>query len=188
LDFEPLVKFMDNVMDNPNEHSRTQLYDWLSQRDFTITSDGYIVGYKGVERNGDSYRSVSSGVEPVYVEVDGETTRHTGRIPNPIGATVSMDRNLVQHDPSVGCHVGLHVGTYEYAKGWAHGALLEVHVNPRDVVSVPTDCSWAKVRTCRYQVVDVIDSEYTSGLVDVDGPEPEDEYYDQGWNDFDPDW
>jgi hypothetical protein len=186
-DFWPLVAFMDNVMDNPEPHSREQLYDWLNQRDFSITPDGMIVGYKGVASDAEhGYRSISSGSEPVFVEVNGETTRYTGRIPNPVGAVVSMDRNLVQHDPSVGCHVGLHVGTYDYAKGFSHGTVLEVHVNPRDVVSVPTDCGWAKVRTCRYTVVDAIDAPYSTGLVDPDGAYEADDAPE--WEDFDRTW
>lgn len=183
-DFAPLVNFLDNVMDNPNEHSRTQLYDWLDRRDFAITPDGMIVAYKGVKADDEhGYRSISSGNEPVFVEVGGETTKFTGRIPNPVGALVSMDRNLVQHDPSVGCHVGLHVGTYDYARGFSNGAVLEVHVNPRDVVSVPTDCGWAKVRVCRYQVVDAINQPYSTGLVDPDGAREDDAPLD--WDDFD---
>lgn len=183
-DFQPLVNFLENVMDNPNEHSREQLYDWLSTRPFSITPAGYIVGYKGVRSDDEhGYRSISSGSEQVFVEIDGETKVYTGSIPNPVGATVSMDRNLVQHDPSVGCHVGLHVGTYDYAKGFSNGAVLEVHVNPRDVVSVPTECDWAKVRTCRYEVVDAIDQPYSTGLVDPDGAYDEDDDYD--WDDFD---
>lgn len=164
--FQPLVNFMEKVMDNPQEHSRQQLFDWLEHHDFTITSDGDIVGYKGVQDDGNgSYRSISSGTETVYV--DGEP--HSGQIPNHVGAVVNMDRSLVQHDPSVGCHRGLHVGTWDYASDFSRGTVLEVHVNPRDVVSVPTDCNWAKVRTCRYKVVDVIEAPYSSGLLDEDG-------------------
>lgn len=174
--FEPLVAFMENVMDNPQEHSRQQLFDWLEHHDFTITSDGMIVGYKGVADDGNgSYRSITSGSETVYV--DGEP--HQGQIPNPIGSVVNMDRGLVQHDPSVGCHRGLHVGTYDYASNFAPGAVLEVHVNPRDVVSVPTDCNWAKVRTCRYKVVQAIAAPYSSAVLDVDG----DDLDADGWGD-----
>lgn len=170
-DFEPLVYFMERVMDNPNEHSREQLYAWLDGRDFSITQDGMIVGYKGVASDGQGgYRSISSGREKVFVEAeDGTVKSHTGHIPNPIGATISMDRNLVQHDPSVGCHVGLHVGTWDYASNFSRGTVLEVHVDPRDVVSVPTDCAAAKVRTCRYTVVQAVDAPYASGLIAVDG-------------------
>lgn len=171
-DWQPLVNFMENVMDNPQPHSRDQLYAWLNNRDFTITWDGYIVGYKGVASDGDGgYRSISSGQETVYV--DGEP--HTGQIPNPVGAVINMDRGLVQHDPSVGCHRGLHVGTFEYAKSFSRGAVLEVHVNPRDVVSVPSEVTSydptisAKMRVCRYEVNDVIETPHTGAVLDADG-------------------
>lgn len=157
LDFMPLVKFFENVQANPNEHSREQLYAWL-QRDFSITRDGMIVGYKGVAKDGTGFKSIHSG----KAIVDGQEV--TGRIPTNIGSIIEMPRDEVQWDPGVGCHRGLHVGTYEYAEGFAQGALLEVHVNPRDVVSVPTDCGAAKMRCCRYVIVDTIDAPYTSPL------------------------
>lgn len=171
-DWQPLVNFFENVQSNPNEHSREQLFNWLSQEDFTITQDGMIVGYKGVTSD---LKSIHSG----KAIVDGEVV--TGRIPNAIGSVIEMPRSEVQWDPSIGCHTGLHVGTYGYASGFAQGALLEVHVNPRDVVSVPTDCDWAKVRTCRYTVVNTIDQPYTSSLLGFDPDEyDDDEDYEYG--------
>lgn len=146
-DWYPLVRFMENVAANPNAHSREQLFDWLNDRDFTITDDGSFVAYKGVtEDESGEYVSTSSG----HGIVDGEA--HTGRLPNPVGAIVEMPRSDVQHDPTEGCSTGLHVGTYEYARTYASAALLTVHVNPRDVVSVPTDCNAEKMRVCRYIV------------------------------------
>lgn len=158
-DWKPLVNFFENVQSNPNEHSKEQLYTWLAQRDFTITDTGMIVGYKGVSKgeNGE-FRSISRGT----AIVDGEV--HNGQIPNRIGSIVEMPRGDVHHDPSTGCSHGLHVGTYEYANNFGRGALLEVHVNPRDVVSVPTDSSWAKMRVCRYVVVDTIDAPYSESI------------------------
>lgn len=151
-DWKPLVLFMENVAANPNEHSRQQLFDWLRDREFTITSDGCFIAFKGVRnRNGEDdypYQSSSTG-EAI---VNGE--RFTGNIPNGVGATVEMPRSDVQHDPSHGCSTGLHVGTYKYAQGYASGALLTVYVNPRDVVSVPSDCNAEKMRVCRYVVSD----------------------------------
>lgn len=172
-DWMPLVNFFEKVQSNPNEHSRTQLYDWLSRRDFTITEDGDFVGYKGVRKTDDGYESIHRGPAIVNgVSVDGA-------VPNNPGDEVEMARSAVAHDPAVGCHSGLHVGTYDYARSFSHGAVLEVHVNPRDVVSVPTDCEWAKVRTCRYTVVDAIDTPYTSPYLDVDGEfDPDDEELD----------
>lgn len=168
-DWRPLVAFFENVQANPLEHSREQLYTWLANRDFTITRDGMIVGYKGVRKTSDgSFESISRG----KAIVDGEVK--SGAIPNKIGSVIEMPRDEVAHDPATGCSTGLHVGTYEYANGFAQGALLEVHVNPRDVVSVPTDCEWAKVRTCRYVVVDTIDQPYTEPVRPYDYEEDED--------------
>lgn len=156
-DFKPLVAFFEKVQDNPNEHSREQLYDWLETHYFTITETGNFIGYKGVRNGADTFESISHGT------AISDGVEYTGAIPNPIGAIVEMPRDAVQHDPSVGCHTGLHVGTWEYASGFAQGAVLKVEVNPRDVVSVPTDCNYQKLRTCRYTVLEAIDAP-------IDGP------------------
>lgn len=157
-DWQPLVNFFENVQQNPQEHSRKQLYGWLSKRDFTITPDGLIVGYKGTKSPDDegAYASILTGT----ATVDGEIK--SGNIPNYPGAVIEMPRGQVQFDPSVGCSTGLHVGTYEYASNFSQGGLLEVLVNPRDVVSVPTDSYEQKMRVCRYTVVDTIEQEYTA--------------------------
>lgn len=147
-DWKPLVLFMENVAANPDKHSREQLFDWLRDREFTITQNGCFIAYKGVTSADGVYVSISRG----HGIVNGES--HTGQLPNFVGATVEMPRSDVQHDPSRGCHTGLHVGTHKYAEGYNSAALLTVLVNPRDVVSVPTDCNAEKMRVCRYVVQD----------------------------------
>jgi hypothetical protein len=140
-----LALFLDKLYQNPNEHSRTQLYDWLdAQAGFTIDSSGNIVGYKGVTADGLS-KFAGKAI------VDGEPIE--GNVPNRVGSTISTPRSEVEHDPAVGCAPGLHVGTWEYASNWgAGGKVLTVLVNPRDVVSVPTDSGAQKLRTSRYFV------------------------------------
>jgi len=155
-----LVNFLENVMTNPNEHSREQLFDWLSRYEFAINDAGNFIAYKGVYNRAEGadkadvypYESSSSG----RAIVDGQ--EYNGRIPNGIGAIVEMPRGEVQHDPSRGCHTGLHAGTWEYASSFTTGPCLLVEINPRDVVSVPTDCNWQKIRTCRYTVLDVTEN------------------------------
>lgn len=185
-DFEPLVLFFEKVQNNPNPHSREQLYRWLANRNFTINPDGNIIAYKGVavrnrDEAGAEYFSISHG----KATVDGVV--HNGAIPNPIGAVVEMPRSDVQHNPAIGCHTGLHCGTWNYASGFARGAVLTVEVNPRDVVSVPTDCEDQKVRVCRYTVVGVTESEISESLHTVDTPDVDD--YDEeeaGFQELDP--
>ena len=178
-DFKPLVNFFENVMNNPNEHSREQLFDWLNAHDFTILPNGNFIGYKGVRVVRETLPDTTSYTEK-YESISHGTAisdgvEYTGAIPNPLGAVIEMPRDAVQHDPSVGCHTGLHVGTWSYASGFARGAVLKVEVNPRDVVSVPTDCGHQKLRTCRYTVLEVIDAP-VSGPLDYDYAD--DEYED----------
>lgn len=178
-DYKPLVKFFENVQQNPNEHSRTQLFDWLSQHDFTITDEGMVVGYKGVQSSdGENFLSTRSGRATVNGEVK------TGCIPQKVGDVVEMPRGEVAHDPAEACHTGLHVGTYDFASDYNMGALLEVHVNPRDVVSVPTDAAGAKIRVCRYTVVGTLDAPYTTAVLFSDDYDESDEW---GDNEFDED-
>jgi hypothetical protein len=182
---QALVNFLEKVVVNPNEHSREQLYDWLSRHNFAINAEGNFLAYKGVRvRNtypdaADEYpyESISQG----KATVDGKV--YSGAIPNGVGAVVEMPRGEVQHDPSVGCHTGLHAGTWEYARNFSNGAVLLVEINPRDVVSVPTDCAWQKIRTCRYKVVEVVDSKLDTSYYGDDDDELDEDYSDDYWDD-----
>ena len=166
-DWKPLARFIEKIEANPNEHSRSQLYDWLSSARsvdgaLTIAPDGDVIGYKGVNRD-----LTSKHAGPAIV--DGE--RVLGHVPNNPGSVIEMARDDVNHDPAVGCSRGLHIGTWGYASGWGP-TVLKVKFSPSDVVSVPTDCSAQKVRVCRYEVVEPI-SEKLSGPLDYT---PEDDF------------
>lgn len=183
-DWQPLVNFYEKVAQNPSEHSRENLYRWLNATGgFTITPDGDIVGYKGL-------RADRTSVHAGPAVVNGEAVN--GHVPNEEGSVVEMARSKVNHDPSVGCSTGLHVGTWDYASRFGYGVTVKVHVNPRDVVSVPTDCSDAKMRVSRYVVAepaqgvdnralamaeDFDDDDYDEGLC----PDCDDVLNDEGW-------
>jgi hypothetical protein len=178
-DVTGLVNFLENLSANPNPESVSMLYDWLQANgEFTIDTDGMLVGYKGVAADG---KSIHSG----KAIVNGEVVK--GRIPNDPGSVIEMPRSEVQFDPSIGCHTGLHVGTYDYARSFGQGSLLEVRVNPRDVVSVPTDCSAQKLRACRYTVVGAISDPYDTPVLggEYDGDLYAPEYDVWGEYDFD---
>ena len=154
--FGPLVAFLEKVMQNPQQHSRENLYRWLTKHRFMIAPDGDIIAYKGVYRHGDHWRSSHRG----YGVVNGEEIENA-QIPNFTGAVVEMPRSMVEWNPRVGCHTGLHVGNWRYASTFAEQT-IRVKVNPRDVVSVPTDSSDEKMRVCRYVVMDQVTREDTS--------------------------
>lgn len=147
-DLSALVCFYEKVMTNPLEHSREHLYRWVDRNHITIVSEGEhkgdIIGYKGGRIGYDGViQSTTSG----RAIVNGEVIE--GPIPYPIGAIVEMPRSSVAHKPSAPCDTGLHVGTYDFAKGFSQG-LIEVRINPRDVVNVPEA---NKIRVCRLTVL-----------------------------------
>lgn len=190
-DWAPLVAFWEKLAQNPSEHSREQLYGWLKATGgFTITNEGDFIAYKGVKRSGDQYVSVHSG-EAIR---NGEEIN--GQVPNMPGDVISMPRTKVTFDPKNGCSFGLHAGTWNYAKDFGE-VVLTVKINPRDVVSVPVDCLQQKLRTCRYEVIDVVSeknnvlvAESTSGYDHIDDEDDEDyedvSYYDEIDDPFDP--
>jgi hypothetical protein len=168
-DYKPVVAFWEKVATNPDKRSREQLFKWLQSHEFTITENGDILGYKGVVGKTESeFRSSHAGT----AYVDG--VKKTGQIPNKPGTVVTMPRSKVANDPNVACHYGLHVGDWSYASTFVSGgAVLEVHVNPRDVVSIPNDHSSKKMRCCRYEVVKVRDKQTKAPIATTD----DDEWY-----------
>ena len=163
-DFMPLVNFLEKVSLNPEPHSREQLYNWVAARpSITITEDGDLIAYKGLyleeREDGDVvYLSVHSG----DAIVNGELFENR-QIPQRIGDTVEMPRSQVEFNPAVGCSTGLHAGTFDYSRSYG-SARVKVAINPRDVVSVPTEHNEAKIRVCRYVVIDVAEEEVNAPL------------------------
>lgn len=164
-----LINFWENIAANPSEHSRENLMRWLEAEDFSITRDGQIIGYKGLD-----YESKSIHSGPAIV--DG--VQMNGKIPNVEGSVVEMPRSAVNHNPSQGCSTGLHVGTDSYARSFGT-VTREVYVNPRDVVSVPTECSGQKMRVCRYTVGPVSSNKHEAPIVEAD-------QVDNDWDESDP--
>lgn len=175
-DWLSYVKFLENLATNPSEDSRQSLFEFLQRYGLTPTRDGHFIAYKAVSAGDDTeetgtYYSMNSG----KATVNGVVIQ--GRIPNPIGAVVEMPRSKVQHDTSIGCSTGLHAGAWDYATmfgGW-HGEsqILIVKINPRDVVSVPDDHTYQKLRVSRYEVVSVTENPYT-GLTYTSDDEDDD--------------
>lgn len=140
--FHNLVNFMERLYLNPSRHSRTQLYEFLNRHNFAITDDGHFLAYKGVNTG---FGSITRGPGVV------NGAPQNGSLDNTPGNTLEMLRSDVMDDPSVACSYGLHVGTWGYARSFGQ-RVVEVKVDPADVVSVPNDCDFQKVRTCRYRV------------------------------------
>lgn len=152
-DFLPMVLFMEKLFANPNQHSQDNLFMWLKSRDFAITEDGNFLAYKYVDRN---HKSYAKG----YGVINGRVVEN-GHLDNQIGNVVEMPREMVTHDPTVECSVGLHVGTWSYIEWYRRmqsngGRVIACLVDPRDVVSVPRDHGKTKLRVCKYEVTEEV--------------------------------
>lgn len=135
LPYKPLARFLGNLMENPSEESRQELYLFLQHKGFPVTHDGCFMAYKGIRKD---WKDI-----------------HTGSFDNSIGSAPVMDRKDVDTNRSVTCSRGFHVGTHEYATSFGRGGrVVLVKVNPRDAVSVPADHNDEKLRVCTYEVVE----------------------------------
>lgn len=162
-DYEPFVRFLEKLKNNPNGHSVENLFRWLRNGSFALDWQGNILAYKGLSNDFTS-RTSGSAIH------NGQP--FNGYIPNNVGDVIEMDRGQVQHNPSVGCSVGLHAGTWNYASTFGPIVVL-IQIDPRDVVSVPTDCNDEKMRVCRYKVVAVVEDELESAYYGVKVPQVE---------------
>ena len=181
-DYQSFALFLENLAQNPSKKSRKHLYSFIETHGMTISDDGHLIAYKGVQKDG---TSIHAG----YGIVDG-VEYENAYLPNAVGSVVEIPRSQVDDDRNAACSTGLHAGTFRYAQDFAQGLLLTVKVNPRDVVSVPADHSNAKIRTARYSVLEVNEGAKidtltydTSAHADNDwepDPEPEPEAEDDG--------
>lgn len=135
VDIEPIVKFWDNLRRNPQLRSREELYNFLEKNKIPLTEDGCFICYKAVRED---FKDC-----------------HSGTFLNRPGLVVSIPWEKVDPNCNNICSYGLHVAAFPYADGFKpkDGHLLEVKVNPRHVVSVPTDSNAQKVRVCQYLVM-----------------------------------
>jgi hypothetical protein len=153
----------------------------------TVTEDGDLLAYKGVNVDG---TSVHAG----YGIVNGEEFEHAN-LPNEVGSVIEIPRSMVDTNRGAACSVGLHVGDYSYASSFAR-RLLTVVVNPRDVVSVPSDSEDRKVRVARYTVIGIAEEPISTptyayvGTEDAEDDEDEledDLDYEEQYSEFDAD-
>ncbi len=139
FDIKPMVAFMENLMTNPSKRAVTELYGFLEKNSLPITPDGCFLAYKKIKQD--------------------YTDCYTGTMDNSVGKVVEMERYRVDDDQNRTCSTGLHFCSRDYLSHFGGERIVIVKINPRDVVSIPTDYNDSKGRACRYEVVDEIDKE-----------------------------
>ena len=142
LPFQPLLRFAEKLSLNPSFRAVNELYQFLEKNDHPLTENGNFIAYKRVRGN---FKDI-----------------HSGTFDNSVGKTLEVPRNQVDEDSSRTCSYGLHVANWDYAHTQFASydrdsdVMLEVEVNPADVVAIPTDYNQSKMRVCRYVVLGVV--------------------------------
>jgi len=193
-DSAPLTNFITRLQANPSANSVTELYSFMSYKSLPNTPEGKVLGYKGVK---DDFYSSTGNADTIVVQ--GEVNE-SHQIFNGVGETIEVARRCVDDNRDNHCSYGLHVGSYDYANGWAgeSGRLLVVEFDPADAVSVPTDCNFQKLRVSKYKVIeDITDHrkemnkpvyEANKPIYDDDLDSDESEEYDDEYEDMEDDF
>lgn len=143
LPIEPLVKFLENLMDNPSYRAVQELYKFMEVGNMPLTSDGCFLAYKKVRSN--------------FFDI------HSGTFDNSVGQKPSMPRNEVNEDSNVTCSSGLHACSFGYLGSFGsspENKVVVVKINPKDVVSIPADYNSTKMRVCEYEVIEDVTEQY----------------------------
>ena len=91
FNIDPMVKFLNNLQDNPSYAAQQELMLFLEDNNLPITDDGHLLAYKSVANDYTDY--------------------HSGTFDNSIGAICEMDRKDVDDDRRVTCSNGLHAAS-----------------------------------------------------------------------------
>lgn len=173
FDINPLMLFLENLMDNPSSRAVNELYSFLEVGKLPITEDGCFLAYKKVGPN--------------YLDIYSKT------FDNSIGAVCKMQRNQVDENKDRTCSYGLHFCSKDYLGNYGSTSgdrVMIVKINPRDVVAIPADYNNTKGRCCEYLVIgevpngDRVDA-FTKSVYDTTdfGYEPDAEEFDDGFSD-----
>ncbi len=158
FDFDSMLNFMCNLNDNPSDKSILELFDFMQNKNLPITQDGHFLAYKAVR--------------PDFKDI------YSGSIDNSVGEVVEVDRSKVDSNRNKHCSAGLHVGAIDYVTsygginldnhddndGYGGNQIVICKVNPADVVSVPSDAKFQKLRACRYEVVAIFEDVFDKSV------------------------
>lgn len=145
LDVKYMVKFLENLLENPSKEAINELYLFLEQGKLPISKDGCFYAYKKVKKD--------------YTDI------YSGTMDNSVGRTLKMKRDLVDDNREKTCSNGLHFCSYDYLTKFGSNEqdefkILILKINPKDVVSIPKDYNNTKGRCCEYKVVQDITKDY----------------------------
>jgi hypothetical protein len=152
----PLLKFWKRLNQNPSYDSVHRLFECLDKNNHPLLPDGRFLAWKRIRSDRKDF--------------------YSGKFDNSDGSKPSVPRNQVDDDHKTACSYGLHISSYDYAKNHYHygeGLMVEVAIDPKDVVSVPTDYNDQKMRVTTYEVFGEVTEEDKRPLAHYDADDEE---------------
>lgn len=127
---------------NPSEECRKNLYWFLQLHGLKLAKCGFFVAYRNVD---------TTKEKGVYTDHHSHSTRIK------IGEMVTLPREKCDCDSNNECSKGLHCASVKWLKKNYFGNVgLACLVNPADVVAVPHNSEYGKLRTCAYLPMEII--------------------------------
>ncbi len=202
--FEPLIRFIENLMLNPSMRAVKELDNWMVHNDIPITDDGFWLGYKRltpltvtegegetavtkpvkawispdlqdeVEESSIAHMSLPERGAAGYVQREIYVDCHTNKIRQWIGKHVTMERNMVDDNYGLACSEGYHVGNSAYVSGFESDKALTT-VKVHPKDVVSVPNRENKCRVCEYEILEITQTTFVSPLVKADAGELTDE-------------
>lgn len=154
FDVTRMLKFMDRLVNNPYPTAVNELWQFMEASGLPIDEDGHLIAYKIVR---DDYKDI-----------------YTGTFDNSIGASPEVKPFEVDPDRNNTCSRGLHVCGKDYLPAYGNAArgsdrIMIVRVDPAQVVTVPADYGFHKMRCWKYTVVGEIEGIEKAGILESRG-------------------
>ena len=139
---------------NPDERCRKNLYWFLQLHGLKLAKCGFFVAYRNVD---------TTEEKNVYTDHHSHSTRIK------IGEMVTLPRKKCDCDSSNECSRGLHCASVKWLKKNYFGDVgLACLVNPADVVAVPHNSEYGKLRTCAYLPMEIIHYDKNNNVIPLD--------------------
>lgn len=132
---EEITPFIRKLVENKFINAVEEVYDFCNAGDFEITKDGNLIAYKKVLKDLGSVHDSGATKHVIgeYTEVENfDTNRHAV------------------------CSSGLHFCSRGYLDSYSGDQVIAVEIDPRDIVSIPTDYSFQKGRCRRYKTLGIL--------------------------------
>lgn len=132
---------------NPNEECRKNLFWFLNRNGLSLSKQGFFVAYRNVV--------------PLSTDTDGNeifTDYHSHSTRIKIGEVVTIPRDKCDCNSSNECSRGLHLASKNWLNKNYYGTVGMVCLcNPADVVAVPYNSQYGKLRTCAYLPIEKLE-------------------------------